>query len=75
MPADTTRPRHEQIRELRAFLARYRYLAPALTVAVALLALLAGIGEGGGWAIFSAIGLGAVTAAVVCLAWDLWLHP
>ncbi|MBF6169398.1 hypothetical protein IU486_32410 [Streptomyces gardneri] len=64
-----------ETRELRAFLTRYRYLAPALTVAVALLGLLAGIGEGGVWAIVSAIGLGAVTAAVACLAWDLWLYP
>ncbi|MEV6276364.1 hypothetical protein [Nocardia sp. NPDC051832] len=27
------------------------------------------------WAIMTALGLGALTAAVLCMGWDLWLHP
>ena len=61
---------------LRPFLARYRYSGPLLTLAFAVAAFLAGVGEGGGgWAIAAPLALGAFAAAVVCLGWDLWLHP
>jgi hypothetical protein len=59
---------------LRQFVTRYRYLAPALTVGVAVPVLLAGVGENFGWTIVIALGVGALTAAITCLAWDMWLH-
>jgi hypothetical protein len=61
---------------LRLFLSRYRYTWPLLALAVAVPAYLIGVVDAGtAYEIAAALGLGALAATLLCLAWDLWLYP
>ncbi|WP_405177729.1 hypothetical protein OG225_26145 [Nocardia sp. NBC_01377] len=56
------------------FARRYRLPGPILALMVSGPVFFA-IDEHAPWKVVAALGIGTMAAAVVCLGWDLWLHP